>query len=90
MFSWLKITLKYLYLLFENITSNIYIFFLFELLSLVIFQDKDDDLKVGVKSTALRFGDSTKEWISGFGVASIISLALSGYNADIGNYFLHL
>ncbi|CAN6463668.1 unnamed protein product [Victoria cruziana] len=47
-------------------------------------QDKDDDLKVGVKSTALRFGDLTKEWISGFGVASISCLALSGYNAHLG------
>lgn len=47
-------------------------------------QDKEDDLKVGVKSTALRFGDSTKEWISGFGLACISSLALSGINADIG------
>ncbi|XP_060204842.1 4-hydroxybenzoate polyprenyltransferase, mitochondrial [Lycium barbarum] len=47
-------------------------------------QDKEDDLKVGVKSTALRFGDSTKEWISGFGLACISSLALSGVNANIG------
>ncbi|KAF3790814.1 4-hydroxybenzoate octaprenyltransferase [Nymphaea thermarum] len=47
-------------------------------------QDKDDDLKVGVKSTALRFGDLTKQWISGFGVASISCLALSGYNAHLG------
>ncbi|OIT04947.1 PREDICTED: 4-hydroxybenzoate geranyltransferase 2 [Nicotiana attenuata] len=47
-------------------------------------QDKEDDLKVGVKSTALRFGDSTKEWISVFGLACISSLALSGVNADIG------
>ncbi|XP_031374259.1 4-hydroxybenzoate polyprenyltransferase, mitochondrial [Punica granatum] len=47
-------------------------------------QDKEDDLKVGVKSTALRFGNFTKKWISGFGVACISSLALSGYNADIG------
>ncbi|KAL6187222.1 hypothetical protein ACLB2K_043337 [Fragaria x ananassa] len=47
-------------------------------------QDKEDDLKVGVKSTALRFGDSTKEWIAGFGILCICSLALSGYNADIG------
>lgn len=52
-----------------------------------VIQDKEDDLKVGVKSTALRFGDSTKEWISGFGLACISSLALSGINADIGNYF---
>ncbi|KAK9156957.1 hypothetical protein Scep_003531 [Stephania cephalantha] len=47
-------------------------------------QDKEDDLKVGVKSTALRFGDLTKNWISGFGVACISSLALSGYNSDMG------
>ncbi|XP_052166006.1 4-hydroxybenzoate polyprenyltransferase, mitochondrial-like [Oryza glaberrima] len=46
-------------------------------------QDKEDNLKVGVKSTALRFGDSTKPWISGFGAACIANLALSGYNAEI-------
>ncbi|PON38475.1 4-hydroxybenzoate polyprenyltransferase [Trema orientale] len=47
-------------------------------------QDKEDDLRVGIKSTALRFGDSTKKWIMGFGIACISSLALSGYNAEIG------
>lgn len=47
-------------------------------------QDKEDDLKVGVKSTALRFGDLTKNWITGFGLACTSGLALSGYNADIG------
>lgn len=47
-------------------------------------QDKEDDLKVGVKSTALRFGDSTKKWIMGFGIACIGSLALGGFNAEIG------
>ncbi|KAG2662735.1 4-hydroxybenzoate polyprenyltransferase, mitochondrial-like [Panicum virgatum] len=47
-------------------------------------QDKEDDLKVGVRSTALRFGDLTKYWISGFGAACLGSLALSGYNADLG------
>lgn len=47
-------------------------------------QDKDDDMKVGVKSTALRFGDKTKEWVAGFGLACISSLGLCGYNADIG------
>ena len=50
-------------------------------------QDKEDDLKVGIKSTALRFGDSTKQWIMGFGIACISSLALSGFNAEIGNAF---
>ncbi|KAJ6305285.1 hypothetical protein OIU78_020758 [Salix suchowensis] len=54
-------------------------------------QDKEDDLKVGVKSTALRFGDSTKEWITGFGTACISSLALCGFNADIGwSYYAFL
>ncbi|KAI4344852.1 hypothetical protein L6164_012039 [Bauhinia variegata] len=47
-------------------------------------QDKEDDLKVGVKSTALRFGDSTKQWITAFGIACISSLSLAGVNADIG------
>ncbi|XP_020242259.1 4-hydroxybenzoate polyprenyltransferase, mitochondrial isoform X2 [Asparagus officinalis] len=46
-------------------------------------QDIEDDLKVGVKSTALRFGSLTKNWISGFGIACIGSLALSGLNAEL-------
>ncbi|CAN1812299.1 4-hydroxybenzoate polyprenyltransferase, mitochondrial [Linum perenne] len=47
-------------------------------------QDKEDDLKVGVKSTALRFGESTKLWIGGFGIACISSLGASGYNTELG------
>ncbi|XP_059070545.1 uncharacterized protein LOC131061198 [Cryptomeria japonica] len=47
-------------------------------------QDKEDDLKVGVKSTALRFGDQTKTWITGFSVACISGLILSGFNAGLG------
>ncbi|XP_017226808.1 4-hydroxybenzoate polyprenyltransferase, mitochondrial isoform X4 [Daucus carota subsp. sativus] len=54
-------------------------------------QDKEDDMKVGVKSTALRFGDTTKEWISGFKIACIGGLTLSGFNANIGwPYFIFL
>jgi 4-hydroxybenzoate polyprenyltransferase len=29
-------------------------------------QDKEDDLMAGLKSTALRFGDKTKPWVTGF------------------------
>ncbi|GAB2242885.1 hypothetical protein Droror1_Dr00019660 [Drosera rotundifolia] len=47
-------------------------------------QDKEDDVFVGVKSTALRFGDSTKEWLTGFGMACITCLGICGYNANIG------
>ncbi|KAH7660142.1 UbiA prenyltransferase family protein [Dioscorea alata] len=54
-------------------------------------QDKEDDLKVGVKSTALRFGVLTKNWISGFGIACIGSLFISGFNAELAwPYYLFL
>ncbi|PIN15521.1 Para-hydroxybenzoate-polyprenyl transferase [Handroanthus impetiginosus] len=45
--------------------------------------DKEDDLRVGVKSTALRFGASTREWVAGFGLACVGSLAISGFNANL-------
>ena len=51
----------------------------------VCLQDKEDDVKVGVKSTALRFGDNTKLWLTGFGTASMGLLTLSGLSADLGN-----
>ncbi|KAA3462554.1 4-hydroxybenzoate polyprenyltransferase, mitochondrial-like [Gossypium australe] len=47
-------------------------------------QDKEDDVKVGVKSTTLKFGESTKEWITGFAIASIGTLTLAAYNAALG------
>ncbi|KAJ0989788.1 hypothetical protein J5N97_008144 [Dioscorea zingiberensis] len=54
-------------------------------------QDKEDDLKAGVKSTALRFGDLTKNWITGFGIACISSLSISGFNAELAwPYYLFL
>ncbi|CAL5043035.1 unnamed protein product [Urochloa decumbens] len=46
-------------------------------------QDRKDDLKAGVKSTAITFGDNTKYWLSGFGAACISSLAFTGYNAHL-------
>lgn len=45
-------------------------------------QDKDDDLKVGVKSTALRFQENTKLWLSGFTGAMLSGLLLAGVHAD--------
>lgn len=41
-------------------------------------QDKHDDLKVGVKSTALHFGDDTKKYLSGFAIAGTSALCASG------------
>uniref|UniRef100_A0A0N5BA85 4-hydroxybenzoate polyprenyltransferase, mitochondrial n=1 Tax=Strongyloides papillosus TaxID=174720 RepID=A0A0N5BA85_STREA len=45
-------------------------------------QDKKDDIMIGVKSTALKFGDKTKAWLSAFSTATISGLALSGFMAD--------
>uniref|UniRef100_A0A1A8FNH0 4-hydroxybenzoate polyprenyltransferase, mitochondrial n=2 Tax=Nothobranchius korthausae TaxID=1143690 RepID=A0A1A8FNH0_9TELE len=45
-------------------------------------QDKEDDMKVGVKSTALKFQDQTKLWLSGFTAAMISGLVVTGVNAE--------
>ncbi|XP_053727809.1 4-hydroxybenzoate polyprenyltransferase, mitochondrial [Synchiropus splendidus] len=45
-------------------------------------QDKDDDIKIGVKSTALRFQEQTKPWLCGFSVAMMSGLVVAGINAD--------
>ncbi|XP_078107362.1 4-hydroxybenzoate polyprenyltransferase, mitochondrial [Sander vitreus] len=45
-------------------------------------QDKEDDIKVGVKSTALRFQEQTKLWLSGFTVAMMSGLVVAGINAE--------
>lgn len=45
-------------------------------------QDKEDDVKVGVKSTALRFGDNSKLWLSGFTAAMIPGLLATGIACD--------
>ncbi|EAT36680.1 AAEL011249-PA [Aedes aegypti] len=41
-------------------------------------QDKVDDALLGIKSTAIRFGDNTKLWLSGFSTAMIGGLVASG------------
>ncbi|XP_076042603.1 ubiquinone biosynthesis protein COQ2, mitochondrial [Oratosquilla oratoria] len=46
-------------------------------------QDKRDDMVIGIKSTALKFGDSTWKWLSGFYTTMITSLFITGYNADL-------
>jgi 4-hydroxybenzoate polyprenyltransferase len=41
-------------------------------------QDKEDDALIGVKSTALKFGDRSKPWLYGFYVATLLLLAAVG------------
>lgn len=45
-------------------------------------QDKEDDVLVGVKSTALKFQEQTKLWLSGFTVAMMSGLVVAGVNAE--------
>lgn len=42
-------------------------------------QDKKDDVIAGVKSTALRFGEKTPQWLAGFSSAFVGLTALAGY-----------
>ncbi|NXL05489.1 COQ2 protein, partial [Mesembrinibis cayennensis] len=45
-------------------------------------QDKRDDIIIGVKSTALQFKEDTKQWLSGFSLAMLLSLCMAGMNCN--------
>nr|XP_060635287.1 4-hydroxybenzoate polyprenyltransferase, mitochondrial [Anolis sagrei ordinatus] len=45
-------------------------------------QDRRDDLAIGVKSTALRFRENTKQWLSGFSSLMLLGLTVTGMNCD--------
>ncbi|KAJ3053101.1 Para-hydroxybenzoate--polyprenyltransferase, mitochondrial precursor (PHB:polyprenyltransferase) [Rhizophlyctis rosea] len=47
-------------------------------------QDKKDDIKAGVKSTALRFGPNILRWLAGFSALTVGMLATAGYMNDQG------
>ena len=50
-------------------------------------QDKEYDILIGVKSTALRFGENTGKWLIWFYSGTIGLMALSGYLAGLGGAF---
>jgi len=49
--------------------------------------DREDDRKIGVKSTALLFGDVDLFVIAGLQVLMLIALALIGYRAELGFWY---
>lgn len=61
-------------------------------------QDRVDDILLGIKSTAIKFGDDTKFYLSGFGMVMIASLITSGilttqtwpYYTAVGLIALHI
>jgi len=46
-------------------------------------QDKEDDIRIGVKSTALRLGENTHKWLLGFYSGTILLMIFSGYLAGL-------
>ena len=46
-------------------------------------QDKEDDIQIGVKSTALRLGTATPAWLWGFYGAALALIGLSGWLAGL-------
>ncbi len=47
-------------------------------------QDKEDDVRVGVRSTALRLGAASRVWIGGFYGIMLLLLAVAGRAAGLG------
>jgi 4-hydroxybenzoate polyprenyltransferase len=47
-------------------------------------QDKADDIEIGVKSTALRFGTQSKQWIAGFALTTLAGVGLAFWAAGAG------
>ncbi len=49
--------------------------------------DRDDDREIGVKSLAIKFGDTSPRAIAGFYVAAVAFAAAAGYAAGLGLAF---
>jgi 4-hydroxybenzoate polyprenyltransferase len=50
-------------------------------------QDKDDDALIGIKSTALLFGENTKPMLTVFYTLAVALIAVAGWGADAGIVF---
>ncbi len=52
--------------------------------TLYAHQDKEDDALVGIKSTALLFGDNSRRWVLAFYAIAVALLAATGVAAEMG------
>jgi 4-hydroxybenzoate polyprenyltransferase len=52
-------------------------------------QDKEDDVLIGVKSTALQLGESTKGWLIGFFIFSLLSIDAALWLAGV-SFIAHM
>jgi len=46
-------------------------------------QDREDDLMIGLKSTALLFGASTRRWLTAFYFGTVVLTGVAGFLADL-------
>jgi len=46
-------------------------------------QDREDDLMIGLKSTALLFGPSTRPWLAGFYTGAVLLTGAAGFLAEL-------
>ena len=73
----------------ENISTSAFVLYLAGIFwtlgydTIYAHQDKKDDILIGVKSTALKFGESTSKWLFGFYTTSIMLLLIAGFIVDI-------
>ena len=51
-------------------------------------QDREDDALIGIKSTALLFGDNTKAALAAFFALAVVLIGLAGWTAGAGGYFV--
>src|SRR5437660_7259067 len=50
-------------------------------------QDREDDALIGIKSTALLFGERTKPMVAAFYALGVLLIALAGWSAGAGAIF---
>ena len=50
-------------------------------------QDKEDDLRIGVKSSAIALGSHTRPWLFGFYIVALLLWAAAGFAAGLGLLF---
>lgn len=50
-------------------------------------QDREDDALIGIKSTALLFGEKTKEALTIFFAIAVLLIGIAGWLANAGGYF---
>lgn len=77
----------------ESLSAPWYLFYIAGILwtigydTIYAHQDKTDDIRIGVKSTALLFGSKTKAYLAFFYTSSILFMLLGGFLAGKGTLF---